>query len=104
MQTPFELPVSSPAVPQQLNGSAKIKFRCHKDVTCYNECCRQADIPLTSYDVIRLKGHLGISSTEFLKEYTFPFEMDNDRLPGIKLLHQEGTTTCQFMNDEGCGV
>jgi|SaaInlLV_10m_DNA_2_1039722.scaffolds.fasta_scaffold00407_9 hypothetical protein len=104
MQTPFDLPVTSPAVPTQLNGSAKIKFRCHKDISCFNECCKQADIPLTSYDVIRLKVHLGISSTEFLKEYTFPFEMDNDRLPGIKLLHKEGTTTCQFMGDEGCGV
>ncbi len=104
MQVPFDLPVNSPAVPTQLDGKAKIQFRCHKDVECFNECCRQADIPLTSYDVIRLKGHLGISSTEFLKEYTYPFEMDNDRLPGIKLRHQGNTTTCMFMNDEGCGV
>ncbi len=104
IQPPFELPVSSPAVPQQLSGSARIRFRCHNDVACFNECCKQADIPLTSYDVIRLKEHLGISSTEFLKEYTYPFEMDNDRLPGVKLQHQEGSTTCRFMTDEGCSV
>ncbi|MBT7307939.1 MAG: YkgJ family cysteine cluster protein [Gammaproteobacteria bacterium] len=104
MQTPFELPVSSPAIPTQLNGSAKIQFSCHKGVSCFNECCKQADIPLTSYDVIRLKGYLGLSSTEFLKEHTYPFEMDNDRLPGVKLRHKDESTTCHFMTEEGCSV
>ncbi len=104
MQIPFELPTSSPAVPQQLTGSSKIKFSCHKGVSCYNACCKQADIPLTSYDILRLKDHFGISSTEFLKEHTIPFEMDQDKLPGVKLRHLDGTTICRFMNDDGCGV
>lgn len=95
---------SSPVTPEQLTEDHVIKFRCHKEVACFNACCKSIDITLTPYDILRLKNHLGISSSEFLLKYTEPFEFSKDGLPGVKFLPAEGTTQCQFMVEEGCSV
>jgi Fe-S-cluster containining protein len=94
----------SPVVPSQLSGDAVIQFRCHKGIDCFNACCRNIDIMLTPYDIIRLKQRLGITSTEFLREYTVPFEFAKDGVAGVKFRPVEGGTACQFMTDEGCSV
>ena len=94
----------SPVVPNQLEGDAVIQFRCHKDIDCFNACCRNIDIMLTPYDIIRLKKRLGITSTEFLRQYTVPFEFGKNSVAGVKYKPKEGTTECQFVTDEGCSV
>lgn len=94
----------SPVVPQTIEGDAVIQFRCHKGIDCFNACCRNIDISLTPYDVIRLKKRLGMSSGEFLVKYTYPYEMEKDGIAGIKLQPIEGGTACQFMTEEGCSV
>ncbi len=33
----------------------KFKFSCHKELTCYNTCCRDVNIFLTPYDVLRMR-------------------------------------------------
>ncbi len=95
---------SSPVTPEQFTEDHVIQFRCHKDVECFNACCKSIDIALTPYDILRLKNHLGISSSEFLLKYTEPFEFAKDGMPGVKMLPLEGTTQCQFMTEEGCSV
>ncbi len=103
MSEKFDLPFQSNVVPTMLELGSTIQFKCHKGISCFNACCRNADITLTPYDIIRLKQHLGKSSTEFLKEHTVPFQMDQDGLPGVKLrTTDEGA--CLFMTDEGCSV
>lgn len=94
----------SPVVPQTIEGDAVIQFRCHKGIDCFNACCRNIDISLTPYDVIRLKKRLGMSSGEFLVKYTYPYEMEKGGIAGIKLQPFEGGTACQFMTEEGCSV
>ena len=94
----------SPVMPTQYDGDHVIQFRCHKDIECFNACCKNIDIALTPYDIIRLKNRLGISSSEFLKQYTYPYEMEKDGLAGVKFKPVEGGTACQFMRDEGCSV
>ena len=94
----------SPVVPETFDGSKLIQFRCHKQVACFNACCRNIDISLTPYDIVRLKQRLGITSTEFLALYTFPFEMEKDGIAGVKLRPVEEGTACQFMTEEGCDV
>jgi hypothetical protein len=70
-----ESPVpDTPVMPSQMEGDAVIRFRCRKDIDCFNACCKNIDIMLTPYDIVRLKTRLGITSTEFLREYTEPFE------------------------------
>jgi Fe-S-cluster containining protein len=94
----------SPVMPAMLDGSKKIQFRCHKGVACFNACCKSIDISLTPYDILRLKQRLGITSTELLREYTVPYEMEKDGLAGVKFKPVEGGSACRFMTDEGCQV
>lgn len=102
---PGEIPFpTSPVMPAQLSGGKRIQFRCHKGVSCFNACCKSIDISLTPYDIIRLKKRLGISSTEFLRDYTFPYEFEKDGLPGVKFKPVDEGTACRFMIDEGCKV
>lgn len=99
-----DIPFTSPVVPKLINNEDTINFRCYQGISCYNDCCRQADITLTPYDILRLKRHLGISTTEVLAKHTVPFEMDTSGMPGIKLRTQDEQPICLFMTDEGCGV
>ncbi len=94
----------SPVVPQTIDGNATIQFRCHKGIDCFNACCKNIDISLTPYDVVRLKKRLGITSSEFLVNYTYPYEMEKDGIAGIKFKPVEEGTACQFMTEEGCSV
>jgi hypothetical protein len=94
----------SPVVPEMLDGAARIQFRCHRAVSCWNACCSNIDISLTPYDIVRLKKRLGMSSTAFLAQYTVPYELEKDGMAGVKLRPVEGGTACRFMEPEGCGV
>jgi len=99
----IELPHNSPVEPTRLELDDKIKFRCHKDISCWNQCCSKADVSLAPYDIIRMKKNLGIDSSEFLNTYTVPFEIDAHGIPGIKLRTTDDGA-CLFMNEEGCSV
>lgn len=100
-ESPF---AESPVVPEQFDEDHVISFRCHKGIECFNACCRNIDITLTPYDIVRLKQRLGMSSSEFLKQYTYPFEFGKNSLVGVKMSPVEGATQCQFMTEEGCSV
>lgn len=101
MASPF---AASPVVPETFGGAREIRFRCHRGVSCWNACCSSIDIALTPYDVVRLKKRLGMGSGAFLREYTVPYEMEQDGIAGVKLKPVEGGTACRFMGAEGCGV
>jgi Fe-S-cluster containining protein len=94
----------SPVVPNLIEADHVIQFSCHKGIGCWNACCANIDISLTPYDIIRLKNRLGTSSTQFLRDYTVPYEMDKDGIAGVKFRPVEGGTACRFMKPEGCGV
>ncbi len=94
----------SPVIPQMIEADHVIQFSCHKGIGCWNACCANIDISLTPYDIIRLKRRLGISSTQFLRDYTVPYEMDKDSIAGVKFRPVENGTACRFMKPEGCGV
>ena len=94
----------SPVVPNMVEGSHVIQFSCHKGIGCWNACCSNIDISLTPYDVLRMKTRLGISSTEFLKDYTVPYAMEKDGIAGIKFRPIEGGSACRFMKPEGCDI
>jgi len=102
--TKFDIPFKSPAVPEALSPDTKIRFRCYKGISCFNACCNQADVTLAPYDILRLKRRLGMSSTEFLKQYTVPFQMDQDGTPGVKLKTTDTGACLQLDGDAGCGV
>jgi len=103
--SPFEnLPYNSPLQPVKLNLDNTIKFRCHKDIACFNECCKKIDISLTPYDILCLQKRLNLTSNEFLSQYTVPFEMDKDGMPGVKIKTTDDNPACPFLQEAGCSV
>ena len=94
----------NPVIPQTFDASKVIQFQCRKGIACWNACCSNIDISLTPYDILRLKRRFEISSGEFLRKYTAPYEMEQSSIAGVKLRPVENGTACQFMNPEGCSV
>jgi hypothetical protein len=60
-------------------------FECSKDRSCFNECCKDINQFLTPYDILRLKGHLKITSSVFLEQYTNQHTGPETGLPIITL-------------------
>ena len=98
------IPTQSPIQPQELHADSEFQFNCHKGIACFNACCKNIDITLTPYDIIRLKKRLGIDSKEFVAKYTLPFAMDYHDMPGLKMVTKPGTTECVHLAPQGCSV
>ena len=95
---------ASPLQPVQLSLDDAFQFRCHRGISCFNECCRNIDIALAPYDVLRLKKLFDLSSREFIDRDTHDFQMDGHGMPGLKLATKEGSRECIYLTAEGCGV
>src|SRR4030065_423437 len=100
-ESPFP---TSPVLPEMLDGNTEIQFRCRKGIECWNACCSNIDISLTPYDILRLSRRLGLTTSEFLVKYTFPYEIDASGIAGVKLMPVEGGRACQLLGPEGCSV
>ncbi|MFH1726534.1 MAG: YkgJ family cysteine cluster protein [Elusimicrobiota bacterium] len=89
----------------RLTKDSEFTFACHKDVSCFNNCCGDVNIFLTPYDILRFKKALGITSGEFLEKYTIsPFDK-NLKYPIVLLkMRDDEKKTCQFVTKDGCGV
>jgi hypothetical protein len=104
-ESPFDnIPPSSPIQPVNLSLDDTLQFRCHKEIACFNECCKRIDLTLTPYDILRLKQRLGLTSKEFLAEYTVPYEMDAHGMPGVKIKTADDNLACPFLSEQGCSV
>ena len=99
-----DIPFKSSILPKLLEEDTRIRFRCHTGISCFNACCRRADVTLAPYDIVRLKLRLGMTSTDFLAKHTVPFEMDADGLMGVKLKTDESGACLLLDGDKGCGV
>ncbi len=99
-----EIPHESPVNPVELTLDSEIQFHCHKNISCFNECCKNIDITLMPYDIQRLKRRENISSSEWVAKYTVPFPMDAHDMPGLKLATRPGSTACVYLTEEGCSV
>jgi len=90
---------------RQLFDDETFSFRCHKDLSCFTRCCKNADMYLYPYDIIRLKNRLGVSSDTFLKEKTISAFRDNPNFPSLMLrMNETGDHACPFLSANGCDV
>jgi len=82
-----------------------LRFACHPGVDCFTECCRDLNLLLTPYDIVRLKNRLGLSSDDFLDRYA-DFRFDEGRPIPIAylLMSQNERKTCPFVSPKGCVV
>ena len=80
-------------------------FRCHPDVACFNRCCRNLNLFLYPYDVLRLKQALQISSDAFLDRYVDIVKRPSNYFPEVLLrMTDNREKTCPFLTDAGCAV
>ena len=86
-------------------GDKEFPFDCHPGVACFTKCCRNVDLTLYPYDIIRLKINLGIASAEFLRLYSQLHKGENPFFPTVKLrLTEDEEKACPFLQTSGCSV
>ncbi len=89
----------------RLKAEETFKFRCHPQVACFNRCCRNLNLFLYPYDVIRLKHRLNLSSDQFLDKYVDIVLREANYFPEVLLsMSDNPERTCPFLSDAGCAV
>ncbi len=89
----------------RLNEDDSFCFDCHAGVSCFNQCCRNLNLFLYPYDVLRLKNNLGISTTAFIDQYVDVVMRDGNYFPEVLLsMSETREKTCPFLTENGCRV
>lgn len=90
---------------QRIKNNDTFSFECHSGLACFNLCCRNLNLFLYPYDVIRLKNSLNISSDRFIDEYVDVLLKPSAYFPEVLLKMREDTEkTCPFLDKSGCLV
>jgi hypothetical protein len=90
---------------QPITAEQQLTFACHPGVSCFTECCRELDLALTPYDVLRLKYHLQLKSGQFLDRYVIIEWEEGQLLPTYYLtMVDDGRASCVFVENNGCTV
>jgi Fe-S-cluster containining protein len=81
------------------------RFACHAGLSCFNQCCRNLNLFLYPYDVLRLKTNLGMDSERFLDNHVDVVMRQDNFFPDVLLrMADNDAKTCPFLNDDGCSV
>jgi Fe-S-cluster containining protein len=90
---------------QPVQSEEKFSFSCHPGVDCFTECCRELDLALTPYDVLRLKNRLQMHSGAFLEKYVIIAWEEGQIFPTCYLtMVDDGRASCVFVEKTGCTV
>jgi hypothetical protein len=90
---------------QALEDGEIFSFDCHPGLACFTRCCRNLNLFLYPYDVLRLKNRLEISSGEFLDRYADMVMREENYFPDVLLrMSDDAEKTCPFLTDAGCTV
>ncbi|MBF0133354.1 MAG: YkgJ family cysteine cluster protein [Magnetococcales bacterium] len=90
--------------PVRLTGKEHFQFRCHSGIECFNACCRNIEIILTPYDLIRIRRRLDMDVESFLNQYATPFTLTKGQLP-VPLIRMDAQSgQCPFNGPEGCSI
>ena len=88
-----------------LSADEPFQFACSDQVACFNDCCQDLNQFLTPYDILRLKKHLGLTSAQFLEQYTSLHIGPETGLPIITLRPDYAAgLKCPFVTPQGCRV
>jgi Fe-S-cluster containining protein len=98
-------PVQLPKDVARLAEDKPFSFACHPEVSCFTDCCRQLELALTPYDVLRLKREIQLDSSAFVDRYVIQEQEAEDAFPRFYLtMVDDGRASCVFVADTGCGV
>jgi len=99
---------TEPVQPTRYLGSDSLRFRCHRAISCWNECCHDTQITLTPRDLSRLGGHLGMRPGEVAQRYAAPVVHEPSGMPVLRLAMRHtgtGRNPCVFLDPaSGCTV
>lgn len=88
-----------------LRDDERFRFRCHPGVECFTECCRELELALTPYDVLRLAKGLGLTAADFLERYALVEQQEEAPFPQVFLaMIDDGRASCPFVGAAGCTV
>ncbi|MBF0423483.1 MAG: YkgJ family cysteine cluster protein, partial [Magnetococcales bacterium] len=90
--------------PVRLSNQEHFQFRCYPGIDCFNACCRNIDIILTPYDLIRIRRRLNLDIESFLYQYATPYTLAKGQLPVPLIRMDETTGQCPFNGTDGCGI
>jgi hypothetical protein len=80
-------------------------FACHAGLACFNRCCRNLNLFLYPYDVLRLKNNLGIDADAFLDQHVDIVLRPGNFFPEVVLrMRNDAEHTCPFLTTTGCQV
>lgn len=80
-------------------------FECNPEAPCFNRCCRHLTLPLTPYDVLRMRRRLGIASDVFLDKFCTIKNFPDSGLPiGMLRMLKDPDETCPFVTPAGCQI
>lgn len=92
-----------PGIP--LTQADTFQFRCHKDLSCFNQCCRNLNLFLYPYDVLRLRKCLDLDSDQFLESHVDVVLREGNAFPDVLLrMADNEAKTCPFLSRSGCRV
>lgn len=95
---------SLPPPEKRLALNDTFNFSCHRDLSCFNRCCRNKHLPLTPYDILRMRKALGIHSNDFLEKYSL-YRLDPlSGFPVLSLRMEQGEGVCPFVGPGGCTI
>lgn len=83
----------------------RFAFACGERRACFNACCGDLHQALTPYDVLRLRGRLGLGMAEFLSLYGQRHTGPTTGMPVVTLRPLPGPERrCPFVTEAGCRV
>ncbi|MCB9494113.1 MAG: YkgJ family cysteine cluster protein [Desulfobacteraceae bacterium] len=89
----------------EIGDKSSFLFECHPGVTCFNKCCRNLNLYLYPHDIVMLRKKLGITSGEFIDNYTEAVLPKDRYFPEVLLkMADNEEQTCPFLTEEGCSV
>jgi uncharacterized protein len=86
-------------------ADSSFSFSCHAGVSCFTTCCRNVDLILYPFDLVRLKSGLQVTSADILNRYTRLVSGDNPYFPTVMMrLTDAENNPCPFLSASGCEV
>lgn len=90
---------------KKLSPADVFRFRCHAALNCFNRCCRNLNLFLYPYDVVRLKTALGMTSDAFIDQHVDLVLREGSHFPDVLLrMADNPDKTCPFLSEAGCSV
>ncbi len=88
----------------EFSAGDRFRFNCHAGLECFNRCCRDINIFLSPYDVLRLSRKLGLTTGEFLERYTIRLQRPGGFPVVLIKMREEAGLQCPFVTASGCSV